>query len=65
MRSLECEKRVMLTFEQYQHVLAEYLAKDPFARFLDIENIYLDDEKLSMRKRHDVLRIRKTNGKDE
>lgn len=65
MRNLECEKRVMLNFEQYQHLLAEYMAKDPRFSFLEIENTYLDDKKGSIHTAHNVLRIRKTNGKDE
>lgn len=65
MRNLECEKRVMLTFEQYQHVLAEYMALDPTFSFLEIENIYLDDDDLSIKKSHRMLRIRTTNGKNK
>lgn len=65
MRNLECEKRVMLNFEQYQHLLAEYMAKDPHFSYLEIENIYLDDDKGNIHRNHNVLRIRKTNGKNE
>ena len=65
MRNLECEKRVMLTFEQYQKLLMEYMPKDPHFSILDIENTYLEDENLSLRKNHSILRIRKTNNKEE
>lgn len=65
MRSLECEKRAMLTFNQYQHLLADFMPKDPHFSVLEIENTYLEDKDFSLRKNHSILRIRKTNGKNE
>ena len=62
MKNIECEERVMIDFDQYTKLVAAYVSIDPNFRILSIENIYLDDEELSLRKRHDVLRIRNTNG---
>lgn len=65
MRNIECEERVMLTFDQYRKILAYYVAKYPDYRILDIENTYFDDDKLSLKNSHKVLRLRKSNGKIE
>lgn len=62
MKNIECEERVMIDFDQYTKLMSEYVAIDPNFRILCIENIYLDDKELSLRKKHDVLRIRNTNG---
>ena len=45
MRNIECEERVMLTFEQYQTLIGVYMMKDPYFEYSEIENIYLDDER--------------------
>lgn len=65
MKNLECEERVMITFEQYQALLAAYVAIDPNFKILNIENTYLDDDDLSIRKSHRMLRKRSTNGEIE
>ena len=65
MKNLECEERVMITFEQYQALLAAYAAIDPNFKILNIENTYLDDDDLSIRKSHRMLRKRSTNGEIE
>ena len=65
MKNIECEERVMITFDQYRRILALYVAKYPNYRFLDIENTYFDDEKLSLKNSHKVLRLRKSNGEVE
>ena len=65
MRNIECEERVMLTFEQYQTLIGVYMMKDPAFKYLEIENIYLDDENLSIKRNHKMLRIRHTNGIEE
>ena len=65
MRNIECEERVMLTFEQYQTLIGVYMMKDPSFEYSEIENIYLDDENLSIKKNHKMLRIRHINGKEE
>ena len=65
MKNLECEERVMITFEQYQKVVSAYVAIDPQFRFLEIENTYFDDDDLSLRQNHRVLRMRKSNGQIE
>ena len=59
MKNIECEERVMLTFEQYTKLLADYVIKDPTFTFLEIENTYLDDNNLSLINNHKMLRIRK------
>ena len=65
MRNIECEERVMLTFEQYQTLIGVYMMKDPSFEYSEIENIYLDDKDLSIKKSHKMLRIRNINGKEE
>ncbi len=65
MRNIEYEERVIISFEQYRKVLAYYVAKYPDYRILDIENTYFDDEQLSLKNSHKVLRLRKTNGEYE
>ena len=65
MKNLECEERVMITFEQYQALLAAYMAIDPQFKILNIENTYLDDEFLSIKKSGMMLRKRETNGRFE
>lgn len=62
MKNLECEERVMITFEQYQKVISHYVAIDPNFKILDIENTYFDDAELSLKNSHKVLRMRRTNG---
>ncbi len=62
MKNLECEERVMITFEQYQALLAAYMAIDPNFKILNIENTYLDDDSLSIKKSGMMLRKRETNG---
>ena len=65
MKNIECEERVMISFDQYTVLVAAYVAKDPHFRLLEIENTYLDDENLSLKNKHHVLRIRKTNNEYE
>ena len=65
MRSLECEKRAMLTFAQYQRILADYVALYPKYEMIDIENIYFEDDRFSLRKNHSILRKRIINNKNE
>ena len=65
MKNIECEDRVMVTFDQYRRLLAHFVARDPHFHILEIENTYLDDDKLSLKNSHRVLRIRKSNNEIE
>ena len=48
MKNLECEERVMITFEQYQALLAAYMAIDPNFKILNIENTYLERQMVTL-----------------
>lgn len=65
MRNIECEERVMLTFEQYSKLIGVYMMEDPSFRYIKIENIYLDDKDISIKRSHKMLRIRHADGKEE
>ena len=59
-KNIEMEKRVMLTLEQYQALL-EYAKDYPNRTELILVNHYFDDEALSLRNSHYMLRIRNIN----
>lgn len=66
MKNIECEERVLLTFEQYQTVLKDFVCKFPTKyRYLKNTNIYFDDENHTLIKNSFMLRIRKINDEQE
>lgn len=65
MRSLECEKRAMLTFDQYKRLVADYIGKYVDYKIIDIENIYFEDDNFSLKANHSILRKRIIDGNKE
>ena len=59
-KNIEFEKRVMLSIEQYQ-ALYEYAQTLANKESMVLVNHYFDDEDLSLRKAHKMLRIRNIN----
>lgn len=60
-KNIEIEKRVMLTEEQYNDLL-RYALTYKSRKEMVLENHYFDDEDLSLRNAHHMLRIRSING---
>ena len=59
-KNIEIEKRVMLTEEQYNDLL-RYALTYKSRKEMVLENHYFDDEDLSLRNAHHMLRIRSIN----
>lgn len=59
-KNIENEKRLMLTPEQYLRLMDEF-SSYPDSIFIEQINYYFDDEDLSLRNNHMVLRIRVIN----
>ena len=59
-KNIENEKRLMLTLEQYEILMKDFIQIQGSVIF-DQVNYYFDDEDLSLRDHHIVLRIRSIN----
>lgn len=57
----EFESRIMLTFDEYMHIVSFYMKLYPEHHFLQNTNVYLDSDDLYLRKLHVTLRIRTIN----
>ena len=62
-KNIEIEKRVMLSKEQYDALL-KYASNYQDRKTLKLINHYFDDEDLSLRKAHHMLRIRNINNSE-
>ena len=59
-KNIENEKRLMLDEEQYELLMKDFM-DDKYSRVFHQINYYFDDENLSLRNNHIVLRIRSIN----
>ena len=59
-KNIENEKRLMLTLEQYALLMKDFVQLETSSIFNQV-NYYFDDEDLSLRDHHIVLRIRSIN----
>lgn len=62
-KNIEAEDRCLINKEQYNRIFNDY-KNSQNATFLTLINHYFDDENLSIRNSHQMLRIRSTNDKD-
>ena len=65
MEVIEYEERVLISKNDYEKVIADVKLSGKKLSYLNIENIYLDNEQKTIRNHRWMLRIRTTNNKDE
>ena len=58
-KNIECEKRVMLSKEQFKTIVKHYLKTEKIYKLVKQENVYFDDYLATIENKKAILRIRK------